>query len=89
MFHVDKALMIKYIVYPGYVCSVNDGQIKFINGEKLIKLYNVNPDECIIYDVDDKKYHSKQKMKGIDVDILIELRPSHFGDYSIPNKEFL
>lgn len=41
--------MIKYIIYPGYVES-NDGDTHYISYNTLIRLYDVNPEECIQYD---------------------------------------
>ena len=38
----------KYLVIPGFVISHTDGEIHFITADKLIKLYNVPRDECVI-----------------------------------------
>jgi hypothetical protein len=37
----------KYLVYPGYVISKNDGEKHYISFMKLIELYRVDPRECI------------------------------------------
>jgi len=39
-------MMKKYLVCPGYVRSITDGQQHYISYGKLIKLYDVNPEEC-------------------------------------------
>lgn len=40
--------MIRYVIHPGYVFSKNDGQCHYINGRQLIRLYGLNPAECVI-----------------------------------------
>ncbi len=42
--------MIKYVVRPTRIISVNDGQTHYVGSQALIRLYGVNPRECIIYD---------------------------------------
>lgn len=40
--------MIRYVIHPGHVYSKNDGQLHYINGRQLMRLYGVNPSECVI-----------------------------------------
>jgi hypothetical protein len=40
----------KYLVIPDYVKSQHDGQKHYITAKELIRLYGVNPKECMIYD---------------------------------------
>lgn len=70
--------MIKYFVYPDRTRSKNDGDIHFISGEQLIRLYGVNPAECkIIRSADDER--------GYDTANITRLRPRIDGDYSLPD----
>ena len=38
----------KYIVVPGCITSKSDGDTHFISGQHLIRLYRVNPKDCLI-----------------------------------------
>lgn len=40
--------MIRYVIHPGHVYSKNDGQLHYINGRQLMRLYGLNPAECVI-----------------------------------------
>lgn len=57
--------------------SKNDGQFHYINAPTLMRLYKVDPHECLIR-YNDKRDHGK------DFPGLIELRPRYDGDYEIP-----
>lgn len=63
----------KYILRPGYVTSINDGQLHWITAEKLMALYGVSKDEC--YTID--------SIRGVDVTGLINLRADPLGNYSL------
>lgn len=63
--------MSKYLIVAGFVYS-KDGDKHFIDSTKLISLYGVNRDECIIYD-DRQPIHRSPK--------LIILAPRMNGDY--------
>lgn len=69
--------MLKYAIYPGYVRSRSDGQRHFIGGEKLARLYGLEPGEYKIF-------------KGIDGERfptdLVELHPRQDGDYTLPGE---
>lgn len=69
----------KYLIYPGYVTSRNDGERHYISAGQLIRLYRVDPAECIIYD------GRAEKLRGINVVDLINLFPVNSGVYEIPN----
>lgn len=64
----------KYVIFPQYILSKNDGDKHFISAEKLMKLYNVNPKECIIWRDEDFKTGSPPKD-------LIWLKPRYDGNY--------
>lgn len=38
-----------FVIHPGNVISRNDGQWHYVGTVQLMELYNVTPDECIIY----------------------------------------
>lgn len=48
----------RYLIMPDYVYSENDGQKHFIDAKRLIALYGVNPNECVIYDPNRKQITS-------------------------------
>ena len=66
--------MAKYLIIPGEVQSQYDGDIHYISAERLIRLYEVDPADCII-----DTFNST-----IDTTGLIRLRPRHNGDYTLP-----
>lgn len=39
--------MIKYVIHPGEIISKNDGEVHFIDYGQLIRLWAVNPKECM------------------------------------------
>lgn len=61
----------KYLVCPNYVIFKNDNQRHFISYNQLIRAYNVNPDECVLYDPqkDASEYNG-----------LVILTPQYDGD---------
>lgn len=70
--------MIKYFIYPGEVRSKSDGDIHYINGEQLIRLYNLNPSEC-------KTILQSKDERGYDLSKITILRPRSDGNYTNPN----
>lgn len=66
--------MIKYAVYPGTTVSRNDGQRHYITFEQLVRLYGVNPRECI---------DCSRPTNGFKLDGLIPLTPRYNGNYEI------
>lgn len=67
---------IKYIIHPGNVSSKYDGDVHYISTKQLIKLYKVNPKECLEFCEDSSICKQKK---------LIHLFPKYNGDYTIPN----
>ena len=65
---------VRYVVYPGYITSKNDGQFHYITAAKLMQLYKVNPRECIVY----------RENLGLDVSKLTQLHPRYDGNYKVP-----
>lgn len=74
------AKKIKYGLCPGYVVSKNDNQEHYITSRKLIQLYNVDPNECIVFGLGRPKLLEEM---GVDIDNLILLTPKHDGNYII------
>lgn len=71
----------KYLVCPGYVKSINDGELHYISAYKLMRLYNVHPRECIINNYN--KFWSKlDSMSDLDKGHLIKLAPRRDGNYN-------
>ena len=67
--------ILKYLVCPGEVISKTDGDIHYISADRLIRLYNVDPRECLIKP---KRGTSWTAPVG-----LITLTPRFDGDYKI------
>lgn len=38
----------KYLVIPGWIKSANDGEVHWVGASTLMRLYRVNPAECVI-----------------------------------------
>lgn len=68
---------VKYLVVPGYIESKNDSNRHYINANKLMRLYNVNPNDCLIY---------KKESRGIDFKDYHVLGVDYQGKYQIPNE---
>lgn len=77
---------LKYLVIPGIVRSINDGDIHFIGYNTLIRLYGVNPKECIPGSYLD--IHKWQNDYLIKKHGLIVLGPRSDGDYRLKNMRF-
>lgn len=64
----------KYLVCPGYVTSRNDGETHYVGAGPLMKLYGVDPRECVIED----------GRPGRQFEGLVRLIPRFDGNYKIP-----
>lgn len=69
----------KYLVCPGFVISKRDGDRHWIDARRLIQLYQVDPEECLIKK-DDQTPNRFYQGRGRE---LIVLRPKYDGDYPI------
>lgn len=67
----------RYMVCPGYVYSRSDSDRHWISADRLIRLYGVNPAECIVST-------SETERRGTWAADLIRLAPKWDGDYSLP-----
>ena len=71
---------IKYGIHPGYIRSRIDGDIHWISATKLMQLYEVNPDECIVIY---KNRPDLVRSIGLDLGKLIHLYPRYDGNYNL------
>ncbi len=75
----------KYAVHPDYVVSRNDADVHHIDANSLIRLYGVDPRECVV--IDKEKTNARtyaHLMRCADEDGLIHLRPRFDGNYVTP-----
>ena len=70
--------MHKYLLYPGYVVSETDGKRHYITAKALMKLYNVPPEECVVW-IPYRPYPNQDK--------LIALHPMANGKYKDMQKQ--
>ncbi|OQC71839.1 MAG: hypothetical protein BWX46_00519 [Candidatus Cloacimonetes bacterium ADurb.Bin003] len=68
----------KYLLYPGYVVSETDGKRHYITAKALMKLYNVPPEECVVW-IPYRPYPNQDK--------LIALHPMANGKYKDMQKQ--
>lgn len=68
----------KYLLFPGYVISQNDGDRHYINAIVLARLYSINLSECIVCDRS-VNFHQSEN--------LISLYPDSTGVYKITEAE--
>ena len=79
--------MKKYICFSNYV-DCKDGDKHFISAQKLPRLYNVNPKECIFvnpYSGPNDPLKHALTGTGIDENDLIHLWPDSSGIYRLPS----
>lgn len=69
--------MKKYLLFPGFVPSKNDGDRHFIGFRALCRLYGVPLSQCL-------NARDAYSLQGWDTSKLIELHPRLDGDYTLP-----
>jgi hypothetical protein len=68
----------KYAIHTGYVSS-GDGQTHYIGFGSLVRLYGLNPDDCVLWD------HSRpETWRGRNESDYIHLHPRADGNYVAP-----
>ena len=71
----------KFVCCGDYVISKTDGQRHYISASKLVKLYRLDPGECILSD------HYARTWVSYNVDSTVEklifLYPDYYGNYKI------
>ena len=78
-------MTIKYAVFPGNVRSASDGQIHFIDARRLVHLYGVRWDECVVVPTRFEHYRQRELlMQRISEQGLIKLHPRSSGYYALP-----
>ena len=74
----------KYYVFPGDIWSQTDGDCHYITAADLMRLYRVNPAECVIIRPTLDQYQRSILYRMYPG--LIPLFPSSIGDYSRPDE---
>ena len=74
----------KYIIFAGYVKSINDGQEHLISCKQLVQLYKVPIKECILVPYGTHFMSMLESIKN--PSDLIALRPREDGDYTLPEE---
>jgi len=69
---------LKYAIHPGRVKSQWDGEIHYISSDRLMRLYGVEPKECVV--VRDNRGHRNYED-------LKHLYPKPDGDYNIDDEK--
>lgn len=64
----------KYLICPGIVVSESDNNEHYISSRRLIELYKVRQEECIIVD-------REEVARGLNWADYVQLRPRTDGDY--------
>ena len=77
---------VKYVLCPGVVTSMHDGQRHFITAEGLAQLYGVPMEACLIHNPQEwwpQSYHrqAEDRQRG-----LIRLAPKYDGNYTLPKE---
>lgn len=67
---------LNYMLHPGFVYSVFDGDKHYIGVNQLIELYGVDPKHCVVAPEDGRSGWSKEQLKQ-----FIHLRPRMDGKY--------
>lgn len=69
----------KYLVCPGRVKSINDCDTHYISAHSLMRLYGVNPAECVIYRPDRHPPSMYERLRSQ----MIVLAPRFDGIYTL------
>lgn len=80
------AMIIKYVLCPGYITSKTDGQRHYITAPQLMKLYGVRPKECVVHIPQDWWERSDYERAAKSHEGLIWLAPRYDGDYTLPKE---
>jgi hypothetical protein len=74
----------RYLLCPGTVRSITDGQSHYISSDALARLYNVSPAECVIRP--GLRPYGYPLLGWGDGPGLIELHPQRSGWYELPDE---
>ena len=77
-------MKIKYIVYPGRLCSKNDGDTHFISYSQLVALYKVDQRECIDFNT---LCESEVRILKESDEEYAHLHPMYHGNYELKVKK--
>lgn len=83
---MTRALIIKYLLFPGVVRSQFDGDLHVITAKALAGLYKVNPAECVEWPgaTSYNRLHRARLLEQVDAGTLIKLTPRYDGNYTLP-----
>lgn len=70
----------KYLVIGGFIRSNTDGQQHYISPQRLMDLYKVNPQDCVL-----AENNESFTLRGLDRSKFIVLRPRFDGNYGLVN----
>lgn len=71
----------KYLVIGGEVISRHDGQRHYVSAQQLVRLYGLNPSQCILVEeVDPSRAYGYRKG-------MVRLYPRYDGDYTLPTRK--
>ena len=73
--------MKRYLILPGKVYSKEDEQLHYVSAEELMRLYSVDPKECVV--MHNEGVHGKVGLDNDFLDSRLWLAPSYDGDYHI------
>lgn len=80
----------KYILFPGWVVSKNDGQRHYISYRKLAALYGVNLRDCVVFDHEIYEVLPRHLFVSASKELqamhpgAIGLHPRYDGNYTTP-----
>ena len=79
--------MLKYLVFGGHVISQSDDDIHYISARKLVELYRVPINECVLIDESNPRSAKKSLLLtlGLKKNFIV-LRPKFDGNYTLPIK---
>lgn len=74
----------KYIVHGGFITSVNDGQLHYVESRTVMNLYGLAPYQCILVSGDNDKRLETMRHYDSKYSTYIHLYPDRFGYYILP-----
>jgi hypothetical protein len=70
----------RYLVLPGYVRSRQDEDWHYVSGSELIRLYRVNPANCVLATADEADFRHRLMVAANEGKYIV-LEPRADGDY--------
>ena len=76
---------LRYAICPGMVTSRNDGDRHYVGPQQLMRLYQVDPDECVIYEPEPWWGPMMHQQAEARIAGLTRLAPRYDGRYRNPD----